>query len=357
MKVIVALAAVALATVAYAEAEPEAQGGYGRTRTRPHTKTKSHTRSRTKGGAVAGPTDTVAPDTVSYTTVTYSDCPSSSMETLVTVTHGVTVTYCPECEAHSSTKPAGPGYTTTYTTTYMSLCPTGVVPQTYTITESCTEPEPTWTPGPSHIPQGFTVTTKECHVCGESTPLVTVTEPCGCEAHEGQPGPPTPKPTAPGSSPAKPTPAPECDGEDCGGSSNTSPPGTVRPPAECDGDDCGGSSTPGGSSPGGSTPGGSSPPPECDGEGCGGSSTPGDSSPPGAPGSGPAPPYPTPSNMGGNCPGPQCKATATGFTPPGRINYGNTTGIVPAGNGASSSFGLVSSSLMAVVIGAFALAL
>ena len=38
---------------------------------------------------------------VSYTTVTYDDCPSSSMETLITVTEGVTVTYCPECEISS----------------------------------------------------------------------------------------------------------------------------------------------------------------------------------------------------------------------------------------------------------------
>src|ERR1700761_3161639 len=87
---------------------------------------------------------------VSYTTVTYSDCPSASMETMITITNGVTVTYCPECEMQTGK----PGYTTVYTTTYKSLCPTGVVPATYTVTESCTDEKPTWTPGPSHIPQG-----------------------------------------------------------------------------------------------------------------------------------------------------------------------------------------------------------
>lgn len=126
-------------------------------------------------------------DSVSYTTVTYDDCPSSMLATMITVTHGETITYCPECEHMSTTSTPTPGYTTIYTTTYLSLCPTGTVPVTYTVTESCTDATPTWTPGPSHIPQGFTVTTKSCSACGASSmPMtVTVTEPCGCEAHEG----------------------------------------------------------------------------------------------------------------------------------------------------------------------------
>jgi hypothetical protein len=271
---------------------------------------------------------------VSYTTVTYDDCPSASMETLITVTEGVTVTYCPECE-HMTT-PAQPGHTTVYTTTYMSLCPTGLVPQTYTITESCTEPTPTWTPGPSHVPQGFTVTKKVCTVCGETPTTVTITEPCGCEAHEG-----TPVPQRPPQTPAMPTPPPECDGDDCGGSWTPSP-----PPEGCDGDDCGGSPMP--------------PPEGCDGDSCGGSTPP----VPTPPGRVPAqPPYPTPSN-GGGCPGPMCKATGT-MAPPSRIPYNNTTGITPAippvappkGAAAHNSIALLSTSLMAVIVAILAIAL
>ncbi|KXT06345.1 hypothetical protein AC578_9149 [Pseudocercospora eumusae] len=134
---------------------------------------------------------------VSYTTVTYDNCPTSDIATMITVTNGVTVTYCPECE-HETPKPTSkkPGHTTVYTTTYLSLCPTGTVPVTYTVTESCEEETPTWTPGPSHVPQGFTVTVKECTACegGDKTPIpVTITEPCDCEATSGTPV--APKPT------------------------------------------------------------------------------------------------------------------------------------------------------------------
>ncbi|KAK5112963.1 hypothetical protein LTR62_003785 [Meristemomyces frigidus] len=133
-----------------------------------------------------------------------------SPATLITITSGVTVTYCPECEMMSSTASV-PGHTTVYTTVYQSLCPTGLVPQTYTITESCTEATPTWTPGPSHVPQDFTVTTKPCTVCGDSTTAVTITEPCGCKANEGTPVP-TPTgaartPAGGNSTPAQTTPA------------------------------------------------------------------------------------------------------------------------------------------------------
>lgn len=138
---------------------------------------------------------------VTYTTVTYDYCESASLETMITVTNGITVTYCPECEASVSATPtsAAVGHTTVYTTTYLSLCPTGPVPVTYTITESCSEATPTWTPGPSHIPQGYTVTVKDCTVCHSdlsktSTIPVTITEPCGCEANEGTSIGPTKKP-------------------------------------------------------------------------------------------------------------------------------------------------------------------
>ena len=327
---------------------------------------------------------------VSYTTVTYDDCPSASMETMITITNGVTVTYCPKCEEMSSTPGSGPGYTTVYTTTYESLCPTGIVPATYTVTESCTEPTPTWTPGPSHIPQGFTVTTKECTVCAKTPTTVTITEPCGCEAHNGTPGPapnnnpaPTGAPPSPGSggsgpgtSPATPTGGsspgggpspgggsgsspPACDGEECGGSGSQSPGGSP-PGGSSSGSSLGGSS-PGGSSPGGSPPAGSSPgssPPACNGEECGGSGhqSPGGSPP--APGSGGAPPpYPSATTSAHACPGPDCRAAPSGSYPTG-VEYGNTTGITP-GNSASSlgSFNFLSSAIMAVVVAAFAVAL
>ena len=156
------------------------------------------------GGSVSSSaTPAVSPSAslpVSYTTVTVDDCPTSSYETLITVTSGVTVTWCPECDHASMTTPTtpkGPGYTTTYTTTYLSLCPTGLVPATYTVTESCTDEQPTFAPGPSHIPNGFTVTVKECTACDKTQSMVTITEPCGCEATSGVPVPPKTTPAAP----------------------------------------------------------------------------------------------------------------------------------------------------------------
>jgi hypothetical protein len=136
---------------------------------------------------------------VSYVTVTYEDCPNVPIETLITVTNGKTVTYCPECQHPPTSVPATTSspakHTTVYTTTYMSLCPTGTVPATYTITETCDDDEPTWTPGPSYVPQGFTVTVKECTACDKTPVPVTITEPCDCEATSGTPVPP--KPTGP----------------------------------------------------------------------------------------------------------------------------------------------------------------
>ena len=283
-----------------------------------------------------------AQQSVSYVTMTVDDCSSMPMETMITVTEGTTVTYCPECNM------GGPRYTTVYTTTYMSLCPTGTVPATYTVTESCTGDHPTWTPGPSHIPQGFTVTEKVCNVCAETPTTVTITEPCGCEAHEGTPVPnPNPMPTpgsgGNGSPPSRPpgggsSPPPACNGNDCGGKGNQAPP----PPA-CNGNDCAGN---GHQSP---------PPPACSGANCGGS-PPAGSPPAGSPtpkppshGNG-APPYPTPTTTTQQCPGPQCRMH-TGI-PPGNIT-------VPPNNGASSlsSMAFLSSAIMAIVVAALAFAL
>lgn len=127
----------------------------------------------------------------SYVTVTYDDCPSQSIESLITMTQGVTVTYCPECDHDTPTSKPGPSHTTVYTTVYQSLCSTGLVPVTYTVTEECEEPTPTWasTKG-DHVPQGFTVTVKECHVCDKTPVPVTITEPCKDGCGKKTPAPP-----------------------------------------------------------------------------------------------------------------------------------------------------------------------
>ncbi|KAF2720325.1 hypothetical protein K431DRAFT_295350 [Polychaeton citri CBS 116435] len=182
---------------------------------------------------------------ISYSTVTIDDCPSSVYESMVTITDGVTITYCPECESMGTTyppptsaTPTGPGFTTVYTTTYQSYCPESstLVPVTYTVTESCAHPTPTWTPGPSHIPQGYTTTVVTCHQCAETPTEVTITQPCDCEATEGTPvptpnpqpspsatasnGPPPPGPPGP---PGPPPPGPP-------GTSGAPPPGPPGPP-------------------------------------------------------------------------------------------------------------------------------
>lgn len=277
--------------------------------------------------------------TTSYTTVTYSDCTSMSPLPNITITQGVTVTYCPQCDMG--------GFTTVYPTTYMSLCPTGLVPATYTVTESCSEATPTWTPGPSYIPQGFTVTTKDCTVCAETPTRVTITEPCGCEATNGVPVSNTNASTTPaagpggmpasgGMAPAAQTPA--------GGSGSSPAGGSGSSPA-------GGS----GSSPAGSSPGsGSGSAPAAGSPGSGGAgSRPAAAAPaPGAEG-GAAAPYPTGSTTTEACPGPACGAAAsTG------ANYGNTNGIEPSPGAASSlnSMGLMSV-LLATVVAALAFTL
>ncbi|KAK4897537.1 hypothetical protein LTR27_004681 [Elasticomyces elasticus] len=293
----------------------------------------------------------------SYTTVTYSDCPSLSMESMITVTNGITVTYCPECEMASSTSAQQPGHTTVYTTTYLSMCPTGLVPATYTVTESCTEPTPTWTPGPDHIPQGFTVTTQHCDACATPGP-VTVTQPCGCEANGGTPVPAATAPASGGSgnTPAQTTPAPA-------GSAPTAPPaasasavcelgdGQLQAGCLSDAPPASGGSGSGSNPPAGSAPAGSAPAPSGGSYGAG--------SPPAsagtAPGTTPAPgrlpvpagsnaPYPTAKTTAAACPGPQCAA------------HGNTTGIEQSTGGAAS-FGVFSSAFMALVVAVFAFTL
>ncbi len=282
---------------------------------------------------------TTATQSTSYTTVTYSDCPTGSMESMITVTADVTATYCPQCEMGST-----PGHTTVYTTTYLSLCPTGLTPATYTVTESCSEPTPTWTPGPSHIPQGFTVTTQQCDMCETPGP-VTFTEPCGCEANEGTPAA-TPAATTPagGSTPAQTTPA---SGSPAPAASGSAPP-AASGSAVCEYVDgqpqagCSAAGTPAPSSGTGSS-GGSAKIPS------------GAAAPPAAGGSaGSAAPYPTAANTPISttavCPGPNCRAAA---------NPGNTTGIETSTGAASSvgSFGVLASSFMALVVAVLAFTL
>ncbi|EME39629.1 hypothetical protein DOTSEDRAFT_28754 [Dothistroma septosporum NZE10] len=304
------------------------------------------------------------PEAVSYTTITYSDCPTGAPETMITVTGGTTVTYCPQCE-HEQTggllpgpTTKKPGHTTTYTTVYQSLCPTGTVPATYTVTESCEEETPTWTPGSDHIPPGFTVTTKHCSACeggSPETPVpVTITEPCGCEATSGIPVEPKTTPAAPPKATGAPvtqipdgqiqapgpssTPENSCDGTDCGGSGNGS-----DPPA--------GSSGGSGSGEGSSPPAGSSA-----GSGSGGNTPPKPSSEGAV-----RPPYPTNSPVP-QCPGPECNAQATGSVPGGAAATtspgASGSPDIPAYDGAASSLrtcGVLS--MIAGVVGGLAILL
>ncbi|KAI5358515.1 hypothetical protein Slin15195_G109630 [Septoria linicola] len=258
---------------------------------------------------------------LSYVTVTYDNCPTASIQTMITVTNGVTVTYCPECHHDQPTpKPTKPGYTTVYTTTYSSVCETGLVPVTHTITETCDEPEPTWTPGPSHVPQGYTTTVKECTACdgGHKTKpvLVTVTEPCDCEATSGTSLGPKPTPTNDKPKPTGDKPEPTGDKPAPSGSKPTDDehvptgPGATNPTAA---------------------------------------------------------PYPTPSTTTKKCPGPDCVATGTGnlpappadsTTPGGSTPPEETDGTTPPPyTGAAASYSSLGFAALSIVIGALAFAL
>lgn len=303
---------------------------------------------------------------VSYTTVTYDDCPSQSIQTLITVTNGVTVTYCPEC--HHSISPSAspaPSHTTVYTTVYQSLCSTGLVPVTYTVTEECAEPTPTWATGTAkddHVPQGFTVTVKDCHVCDKTPVPVTITEPCkdGC-------GKPTPPPAT-----ATPAPAPSggnvqqiSDGQiQAPGPSGGS--GGKNSPAPSGGNGGSGSPAPSGgaSNPGSGSPntGSQRPPASDDDSKCPGpqcahdSSSPSDDKP-AAPGGSPADsgngPYPTGNSTTDKCPGPQCVKSSGGAG-----GNPDTPDVEESTGGANAlSVGFVSSLCVATVVAALAFAL
>jgi hypothetical protein len=285
------------------------------------------------------PTVSSSSATHSYTTVTIDECPKESPETMITVTNGVTVTYCPTCEHDSTTagpKPTDPAHTTVYTTVYSSLCSTGLVPVTYTITEECSDAIPTWASASDHVPDGFTVTTKDCHVCDEKTAVpVTITEPCtdGC----GKPAPPpatgapvpSGKPAPSGNPPVEQIPDGQVQAPGPSG-------GAVRPPADTgcpDGVDC--------------PAGGDMPAPAGDDSKCPGGPNCPKPTPGASASNGGAGPYPTPS---GKCPGPGCEAKPTrNSTKPGTEGPEEYTG------GANTfSLGFVSSLGMATVVAALA---
>ncbi|KAF2212653.1 hypothetical protein CERZMDRAFT_97150 [Cercospora zeae-maydis SCOH1-5] len=270
------------------------------------------------------------PSPLSYTTVTYDDCPTASIETMITVTNGVTVTYCPECHHDkSSSLPSPPKHTTVWTTVYQSVCETGLAPVTHTITETCEGPEPTWSHGPDYVPPGFVTTVKECSGCKGAMPtkpvLVTITEPCDCEATSGTMI--GPKPTeVPHPGPGGDTPKPT-GGDDSG-----------KPPA---GGDDGGKPPAGGDSHVPSGPAGTAPT---------------------------AAPYPTPTTTV-KCPGPQCIATGSGGLPPPADSTPppadgetpppaeETDATPPPYQGAASSYGQMGFAALSIVIGALAFAL
>jgi hypothetical protein len=118
-------------------------------------------------------------DAVVYVDVTIPCTETASGDATVTAT--ITATMCPACSTHR----------TTYTTVYPSICSTGLVDVTYTITETCTGPTPSWHSNSGYVPPGYTVTETLCTVCNNdgSPTQVTVTQPCG------QCTKPTPPPT------------------------------------------------------------------------------------------------------------------------------------------------------------------
>ncbi|MCJ1400601.1 hypothetical protein MMC11_003807 [Xylographa trunciseda] len=102
----------------------------------------------------------------------YNDCPTNTgPEYSATVTGTIVSTYCPKCEMPETTSA---GILTVYTTEYSQLCPTGLEPVTYTVTESCSSTGASREA--TYVPQGFTVTTVQCTVC-ENSPMVTITTP------------------------------------------------------------------------------------------------------------------------------------------------------------------------------------
>jgi hypothetical protein len=113
-----------------------------------------------------------------YTTIdVYENCTDSAIGT-DTVTSTVVQTTCPLCSHSGIVSTMNPTHTTVYTTVYQTLCSTGLAPVTYTITETCTGPTPSWSQGPNYIPPGYTQTVTICTVCNGPPTQVTLTVPC-----------------------------------------------------------------------------------------------------------------------------------------------------------------------------------
>lgn len=142
--------------------------------------------------AIAPLVDTSGSLRTSYVTEYYDDCPYSN----ATATGTITSTYCSSC----TKKPSSFGNTTiarittltTYTTVYLDIFPTGTIFKTYTITEpysSLNQPRPT-----NYVPQGFVITTIDCHICAETSIPIVLTTPISTSPGPGG---------APGGNPAK----------------------------------------------------------------------------------------------------------------------------------------------------------
>ncbi|MCJ1288818.1 Mucin-5B [Xylographa carneopallida] len=132
----------------------------------------------------------------------YDDCPSGTgAEYSATVTGTIISTYCPKCEMSETTSE---GILTVYTTEYSQLCPTGLEPVIYTVTESCSSTGASREA--TYVPQGFTVTTVECTVC-ENMPMVTITTPIATLSAGSAPAATYVAPTASGTSSPGATPA------------------------------------------------------------------------------------------------------------------------------------------------------
>ena len=152
--------------------------------------------------------------TDSIVTVTqYTDsCVVPTDTWTATTTIGITETYCDMCTGGPHPPTSVPGLSTTYTVTWVDVCPTGTTNVPYTITEACTATGQPVSSG--HVPAGYTVTTKMCDMCATPGPLVCTTPMVTPSA-----APPAPPPPAGSAPPASAPPA------------SVQTPATAAPPA------------------------------------------------------------------------------------------------------------------------------
>ena len=138
----------------------------------------------------------------------YNTC-SLTAAGIVTATD--VMTYCPPCEAAGMSSFPG-GSLTTYMTAFSRVCPTGLEEATYTVTEPC--PSTGLARDSSYMPQGFTVSTVPCSVCGAGKSQYAQTTPGPALASAL---------AAPAAAPAVPTPAAQA--------GNAAPPAAGAPAA------------------------------------------------------------------------------------------------------------------------------